>query len=351
MLSSVCRTGTPPRVVGTSQRLYCTINQQHSRQPRFQTTPPLLAFTRRERLVVRRRAIVHCAAGASAELTSPVEGPPSSKQGAFTQVNPLLSLSLCVAVARGAAHAARFRRWQAIQSNPVAHVKPREAPPADPLADALAGARRVQARAAMNGVMKRDGSTRNAPSTAQGKKSKVRCCSWARRVHTFQGLFVDAKWWVDLHVCGEYRSRRVSVVFKRFLVTLLAKHLSTEGGGAVTSRENSQKGGKAGGIRAGILIPLLDNSEEEIQEMVSEVLRDVTANTVVYLGDAAYVDGFSGACSRARVTPMVVGLHLARTRRRATGGRRKVSARRWSASAAVLSVPRLGHCHAFLCLR
>jgi hypothetical protein len=70
-------------------------------------------------------------------------------------------------------------------------------------------------------------------------------------------------------------------------------------GAAVTPLEHAQKGGKAGSIRAGILIPLLDNSKEEIHEMVTEVLRDVTANTVVYLGDAAYVDGFSGACSRA----------------------------------------------------
>ena len=100
MLSSsgaLCRSwtvvGTALRV-GTSQRVHRAINQQHSRQPRFQTTPPLLAFTRRERLAVQRRATVHCAAEASAELTSPVEGPPSSKQGAFTQVNHLASLSL-----------------------------------------------------------------------------------------------------------------------------------------------------------------------------------------------------------------------------------------------------------------
>jgi len=106
-----------------------------------------------------------------------------------------------------------------------------------------------------------------------------------------------------------------------------------------------------GGIRAGILIPLLDNSEQEVQEMVTEVLRDVTTNTVVYLGDAAYVDAFSGACSRA--TPPHGRPPPPRTRAgvRLVGDVR-VSAWRWwsAAAAAVLSVPWLGHCHACLCV-
>ena len=95
-----------------------------------------------------------------------------------------------------------------------------------------------------------------------------------------------------------------------------------------------------GGIRAGILIPLLDNSEQEVQEMVTEVLRDVTTNTVVYLGDAAYVDAFSGACSRA--TPPHGRPPPPRTRAgvRLVGDVRVSAWRWWSAAAAVLSVCR-----------
>lgn len=100
------------------------------------------------------------------DITSPVEKPPSSKQGAFEQ-----------------------------------------------------------ARAAMNGVMKRSGSTNIAPIKGISKKKKA--------------------------------------------------------------------GGKAGGSRAAILIPLLDNTEQEVSEMVNEVLRDVTVSTIVYFGDSANMNSFS----------------------------------------------------------
>lgn len=61
------------------------------------------------------------------------------------------------------------------------------------------------------------------------------------------------------------------------------------------ARREQKAGGKAGGSRAAILIPLLDNTEQEVSEMVNEVLRDVTVSTIVYFGDSANMNSFSGA--------------------------------------------------------